>query len=197
MPPAIPICVDLRWYFASAESQAGALVSQHGSFVAMASIGPRSMPAPVDAESKLGRRFDQVDGRASDAERARGVYNALQRLTREQVEILARAYGPDDYAALAAAAYPQDFAARGRLTSAFGEFLGIVAAVPATVRRFAQPPHRGGPAPDPSAVLDTAQALLADALASYRHALTATRAELREYSPSGRALTATEYAAAW
>jgi hypothetical protein len=198
MPAAVPSHPDLRWYFAAAEAQAGGIKSQHGSFVAMAQIGPRSMPAPIDAERALGRRFDQVGGMPSEAERARGIYLALQRLTASQVEVLARAYGPHDLQALAAAAYPGDFAARDRLLQAFGEYLGIVAMLPG-MRRVAKPSGARGVSADPILLLDTACALLADALAAYRAARATTRAELAEYSPAGRAAarTATEYAAAW
>lgn len=201
MPPSIPRSPDLAWYFSSAEAAAGAMKSQHGSFVAMASIGPRSMPPPIDAERALGRRFDQIDGQASDAERARCVYLALQKLTREQVTTLARAYGPDDLSALVGAAYPGDFGARDRFMAAFGEYAGIVAALP-RARHFARPSGaKDAPLADAQQLLDTAIVWLGDALMDYQAARARVREELQAYTPAGwraaRAATVTALAASW
>ncbi len=195
----VPRCSDLTWYFASAESRAGGLISQHESFAAMVSIGPSNMPAPQSAETKLGTRFDQLHGGPSDAERARCVYLALQRLTRDQVEVLARAYSGENLGQLALAAYPGDFAARDRLTTAFGEYLGVVASWP-EVRHYARPSGaRGAEVGDVGEILLTARALLRKALDAYEGAMAQVRDELAAYQPSGRAAarTATECAATW
>jgi hypothetical protein len=195
----VPRCSDLLWYFASAESRAGGLISQHESFASMVAIGPSNMPAPQSAETKLGTRFDQRGGVPSDAERARCIYLALQKLTREQVEVLGRAYGGEDLGQLVLNAYPGDFQARDRLRQAFGEYLGVVASWP-EARHVARPSGaKGASVGNVGEILALAVALLNKALAAYQAAVAEVRDELAAYQPSGRAKarTATEMGATW